>query len=148
MTVASYRHRIAEGAVKDFPAIKRDYDGYRLMLDARALAGGCIYGERVDGGGAACAVDKYLDRYDDPIMRRLSALMLGIYEPFCALSPEERRVLALRYWRKLEVADVAAELMFSNSTVYRHINRALGKLYRPVLDVQPLLEDWRMGALK
>ena len=134
--MASYRHRIAEGAVKDFPAIKRDYDGYRLMLDARALA------------GAACAGDKYLDRYDDPVMRRLSALMLGIYEPFCALSPEERRVLALRYWRKLEVPDVAAELMFSNSTVYRHISRALGKLYRPVLDVQPLLEDWRMGALK
>ena len=57
-------------------------------------------------------------------------------------------MLALRYWRKLEVPDVAAELMFSNSTVYRHISRALGKLYRPVLDVQPLLEDWRMGALK
>ena len=113
--MASYRHRIAEGAVKDlgavkdFPAIKRDYDGYRLMLDARALAGGCMYGERVDGGGASCAGDKYLDRYDDPVMRRLSALMLGIYEPFCALSPEERRVLALRYWRKLEVPDVAAE---------------------------------------
>ena len=71
--MASYRHRIAEGAVKDFPAIKRDYDGYRLMLDARALAGGCIYGERVDGGGASCAGDKYLDRYDDPVMRRLSA---------------------------------------------------------------------------
>ena len=133
--MASYRHRIAEGAVKDFPAIKRDYDGYRLMLD-------------VDGGGASCSGDKYLDRYDDPIMRRLSVLMLGIYEPFCALSPEERRVLALRYWRKLEVADVAAELMFSERSVYRHISRALGKLYRPVLDVQPLLEDWRMGALK
>ena len=39
MTVASYRHRIAEGAVKDFPAIKRDYDGYRLMLDASYQAG-------------------------------------------------------------------------------------------------------------
>ena len=139
--MASYRHRIAEGAVKDFPAIKRDYDGYRLMLDARALAGGCLYGERVDGGGASCAGDRYLDRYDDPIMRRLS-------EPFCALSPEERRVLALRYWRKLEVADVAAELMFSERSVYRHISRALSRLYRPVLEVQPLLEDWRMGALK
>ena len=45
-------------------------------------------------------------------------------------------------------ADVAAELMFSERSVYRHISRALGKLYRPVLDVQPLLEDWRMGALK
>ena len=148
MTVASYRHRIAEGAVRDFPAIKRDYDGYRLMLDARALAGGCIYSERVDGGADVCAAERYLDRYDDPVMRRLSALMLGIYEPFCALSAEERRVLALRYWQKLEVADVAAELMFSERSVYRHINRALGKLYRPVLDVQPLLEDWRAGALK
>ncbi len=146
--MASYRHRIAEGAVMDFPAIKRDYDGYKLMLDARALAGGCIYDERVDGGGASCAGDRYLDRYDDPVMRSLSALVFGIYEPYCALSADERRVLALRYWRKMEVPDVAAELMFSERSVYRHISRALNRLYRPVLDVQPLLEDWRMGALK
>ena len=58
MTVASYRHRIAEGAVKDFPAIKRDYDGYKLMLDAKALAGGCLYGERVDGGSAFSAAER------------------------------------------------------------------------------------------
>lgn len=146
--MASYRHRIAEGAVKDFPAIKRDYDGYRLMLDAKALAGGCLYGERVDGGSASCAADRYLDRYDDSVLRRLSALMLGIYEPYCELPADERRILALRYWQKMEVPDVAAELMFSESTVYRHISRALSRLYRPVLEVQPLLEDWRMGALK
>lgn len=146
--MASYRQRIAEGAVKDFPAIKRDYDGYKLMLDARALAGGCLYGERVDGGGAACAADRYLDRYDDSVLRRLSALMLGIYEPYCTLPDEERRILALRYWRKMEVADVAAELRFSERSVYRHISQALNRLYRPVLEVQPLLEDWRMGALK
>ena len=146
--MASYRHRIAEGAVKDFPAIKRDYDGYRLMLDAKALAGGCLYGERVDGGEEVYAGDRYLGRYDDPVMRSLWELVYGIYEPYCKLPEEERRILALRYWQKMEVPDVAAELMFSNSTVYRHISRALGKLYRPVLDVQPLLEDWRMGALK
>lgn len=146
--MASYRQRITEGAVRDFPAIKRDYDGYRLMLEAKALAGGCIYDERVDGGADGCAAERYLDRYDDPVMRRLSALMRGIYEPFCALSPDERRVLALRFWRKLDVADVAAELKFSERNIYRHISRALGKLYRPVLDVQPLLEDWRAGALK
>lgn len=72
----------------------------------------------------------------------------GIYEPYCKLPADERRILALRYWQKMEVPDVAAELMFSESTVYRHISRALSRLYRPVLEVQPLLEDWRMGALK
>ncbi|WP_158095898.1 sigma factor-like helix-turn-helix DNA-binding protein [Cloacibacillus sp. An23] len=146
--MASYRQRIAEGAVRDFPAIKRDYDGYKLMLDAKALAGGCLYGERVDGGGVTSAADRYLERYDDSVLRRLSALMLGIYEPYCKLPDEERRILALRYWRKMEVADVAAELRFSERSVYRHISQALNRLYRPVLEVQPLLEDWRTGALK
>ena len=74
--------------------------------------------------------------------------MLGIYEPYCELPADERRILALRYWQKMEVPDVAAELMFSERSVYRHISRALSRLYRPVLEVQPLLEDWRMGALK
>ena len=133
--MASYRHRIAEGAVKDFPAIKRDYDGYRLMLDARALAGGCIYGERVDGGGASCAGDKYLDRYDDPVMRRLSALMLGIYEPFCALSPECEKILEAAFkklnmtarasTRVLKVARTIADLEGCGDIQVRHITEAV-----------------------
>ena len=146
--MASYKHRAAEGAVRDFPAIKRDYDGYKLMVEARALSFGCVYDERVDGGGFGSAGDRYLERYDDPVLRRLAALLRGIYEPFCELPEDERRILALRYWRKMEVAEIADELKFSESTVYRYISRALRRLYRPLLRIQPLLEDWRCGAIK
>ncbi|WP_288333385.1 sigma factor-like helix-turn-helix DNA-binding protein [Cloacibacillus porcorum] len=146
--MSSYKHRMAEGAMRDFPAIKRDYEGYKLMLDARALAGGCIYDERVDGGGVLTSGDRYLERYNDPVMRDLKALLDGIYGPFSRLSAEERSVLALRYWRKLDVAAVARELTFSERNVYRVTSRALGRLYRPVLEVQGLLEDWRVGRLK
>ena len=82
------------------------------------------------------------------LMRDLKALLDGIYGPFSRLSAEERSVLALRYWRKLDVAAVARELTFSERNVYRVTSRALGRLYRPVLEVQGLLEDWRVGRLK
>lgn len=148
--MGSYKHRMAEGAVRDFPAIRKDYDGYRLMLDARALAaGGCLFDERVDGGcGGVGAGDRYLNRYDDPVLRKLQALVDGIYLAFNGLTSAERRVLALRFWQEMEVSEVARELMFSESSVYRHINRALFCLYRPILNVAPLLEEWRGGRLK
>lgn len=147
--MASYKHRMAEGAIKDFPAIKKDYDSYKLMLDARAMAGGCMYDERVDGGGSSDgAADRYLDRYNDPVLRKLQALVEGIYTAYGGLPPAERRVVALRYWQNLDVPDVARELRFSESNVYRYICSALGYLYRQVLNVQPLLEDWRTGRLK
>lgn len=148
--MSSYKHRMAEGAIKDFPRIKKDYDSYKLMLDAQALAGGgCIFDERVDGGGSSDgAAERYLERYNDPVLRKLQALADGIYTAYDELPPAERRVVALRYWQNLDVPDVARELMFSESNVYRYIRSALGYLYRQVLNVQPLLEDWRTGRLK
>ena len=148
--MANYKHRMAEAAIKDFPAIKKDYDSYKLMLDARALAGGgCVFDERVDGGGASDSVgDRYLDRYNDPVLRNLHALVEGIYLAFNGLTSTERRIVALRYWRNMEVPTIAHELRFSESNVYRVTNRALCCLYRPVLNVQQLLEDWRVGKLK
>lgn len=148
--MSSYKHRMAEGAIKDFPKIKKDYDSYKLMLDARALAGGgCIFDERVDGGGVSdSAGDRYMDRYNDPVLRKLQALADSIYTAYYELPPAERRVIALRYWQNLDVPDVAHELMFSESNVYRYIRSALSYLYRQILSVQPLLEDWRTGGLK
>lgn len=148
--MSSYKHRMAEGAIKDFPKIKKDYDSYKLMLDARALAGGgCVFDERVDGGGASDgAAERYLNRYDDPVLRKLRALADGIYTAYCDLPSAERRVVALRYWQDLDVPEVARELKFSESNVYRYIRSALSYLYRQVLNVQPLLEDWKAGRLK
>lgn len=146
--MATYRHRMVEGAIKDFPAIKKDYDGYKLMLDAKALSCGCLWDEPVDGGGAVTAGDRYLERYNDPVMRKLKSLMSGIYEPYCELEGQERRILALRYWRNMEVSEISRELGFSESNVYRCISGALRRLYRPLLSVQSLLEDWRAGKLK
>ncbi|WP_352401582.1 sigma-70 region 4 domain-containing protein [Synergistes jonesii] len=146
--MATYRHRMVEGAIKDFPAIKKDYDGYKLMLDARAMYCGCLWDESVDGGGTVTAGDRYLERYDDPVMRKLKSLMSGIYEPYCELEEKERRILALRYWQNMEVSDIARELGFSESNVYRYIGGALRRLYCSLLSVQPLLEDWRAGKLK
>lgn len=148
--MASYKHRMAEEAVKDLPKIKKDYDSYKLMLDARAMAGGCMYDERVDGGGASGdgAADRYLDRYNDPVLRKLQALVEGIYLAFNGLTSMERRIVALRYWRNMEVPAIARELTFSERQVYRTIYSALFCLYRPILEVQPLLEDWRMGSLQ
>ena len=148
--MSSYKHRMAEGALRDFPAIKKDYDSYKLMLDAQALAGGgCMYDERVAGGGASGgAAERYLERYNDPVLRKLQALADSIYTAYYELPPAERRVIALRYWQNLDVPDVAHELMFSESNVYRYIRSALSYLYRQILSVQPLLEDWRAGRLK
>ena len=146
--MATYRHRMVEGAIKDFPAIKKDYDGYKLMLDAKALSCGCLWDEPVDGGGAVAAGDRYLERYNDPVMRKLKSLMSGIYEPYCELGGLERRVLALRYWRNMEVSEISRELGFTERHVYRLLNSALYRLYRPLLSVQSLLEDWRTGRLK
>lgn len=148
--MSSYKHRMAEGAIKDFPKIKKDYDSYKLMLDARALAGdGRIFDERVDCGGASdSAGDRYMDRYNDPLLRKLQALVEGIYLAFNGLTSTERRVIALRYWQNMEVPSIARELTFSERHVYRAINGALCCLYRSVLEVQPLLEDWRVGRLK
>ncbi|WP_281679791.1 sigma factor-like helix-turn-helix DNA-binding protein [Synergistes jonesii] len=145
--MATYRHRMVEGAIKDFPAIKKDYDGYKLMLGAQAMSCGCLWDEPVDGGGAVAAGDRYLERYNDPVMRKLSSLMSGIYEPYCGLEGQERRILALRYWRNMEVSDIARELGFTERHVYRLLNSALSRLYRPLLSVQSLLEDWRTGCL-
>ena len=103
-----------------------------------------LHGLFGDGIGSFASVLQY----GRGLGRQIQELVYGIYEPYCKLPADERRILALRYWQKMEVPDVAAELMFSESTVYRHISRALSRLYRPVLEVQPLLEDWRMGALK
>lgn len=146
--MASFRQRLAEGAVRDFPAVRRDYEWYRLLLEARVFSGGCVMEERVDGGPPAAAGDRFVDLASDSVLRRLSALMLGIYEPFCALPAAERQVLALRFWQGMEADDVAAALMFSSRTVYRITARALERLYRPVSSVLPLLEDWRAGALR
>ncbi len=148
--MSSYKHRMAEGALRDFPSIKKDYDSYKLMLDAQALAGGgCMYDERVDGGGASGgAAERYIERYNDPVLRKLQALVECIYLAFNGLTAAERRIVALRYWRDMEVPAIAHELTFSERHVYRAIDRALFCLYRPVLEVQPLLEDWRRGSLQ
>ena len=143
----SYKRRMAEGAVRDLPAIKRDVDSLKLALDAQALAGGCLLDEP-SGGSGRPVQDRYLDRYDNKLLRKLVALLNGIYAPYCQLSAPERRVLALRYWQKMDVASVARELTFSESHVYRIQQKALDALYKPLLSVQPLLEEWRRGEMK
>lgn len=144
----SYRRRMAEAALKDFPAIKKDHDSYKLMLDARALAGGCLLDEPPGGPGGLAAGDRWVERYDDPVFRKLSALLTGIYDPFCGLPPAQRRVLVLRYWQKMEITEIAQELLFSERSIFRIVARALEDLYAPLLAVQPLLEEWRAGRLK
>ena len=148
--MGNYRNRLAEAAIRDFPAIKRDYESYKLMLEARALAGaGCVFDEHVDGGGAASnAGDRYMDRFNDPVLLKLQLLFEGIYFAFNGLTSTERRVVALRFWQKMEVFEVARELGFSERSLYRQVGKILTTLYRPILDLQPLLEDWRAGALK
>lgn len=143
----SYRHRMAEAAIRDLPAIKKDYDSYRLMLDARALAGGCLLDEPPGAPGLA-AGDRYLDRYDDPVLRKLFALLEGIYEPYSGLAESERRVLALRCWQNMDVPEIAPELGFTERHTYRLLDSAFSRLYQPLLSVQPLLEEWRCGHLK
>ena len=143
----SYRHRMAEGAIRDLPAIKRDVDSLKLALDAQAMAGGCLLDEPAGGPGRS-AQDRYLDRYNNRLLNMLVALLNGIYAPYCQLPAPERRVLALRYWQKLEIGEVARELGFTERHVYRLLGSALDRLFKPLLPVQPLLEEWRTGALK
>ena len=143
----SYRRRMTEEAIRALPSVKKAYESYKLMLDARAMACGCLLDEPAGGPGLA-AGDRWLDRYNDPVLAKLASLLNGIYGPYRELPKSERRALALRYWQKMDVGEVAHELGFTERHVYRLLAGALDRLFKPLLPVQPLLEEWRTGALK
>ncbi|MEG1913348.1 MAG: hypothetical protein RR091_12780 [Cloacibacillus sp.] len=146
--MASYKNRLAEAAIVDLPKIKRDYEIKKLQLDALALSSPCMYDERIDGGGGDASIDRYLNRYDDPKLRLLKELIDGIYAAYCLLDEHERRVLALKCWRGLEVKAISVELGFSISSIYRTVSIALHKLYFPISQIKDGLYDWRTGRLK
>ena len=146
--MASYKHRMVEEALNDLPRINMEYQSMKSLLDLKALAGGCMYDERVDGGSGLSKADRYLDRYNNPSLAALKQLSEAIYGAYNELSSEQKRTVALRYWQKLNVCDIAMELKFSERSVYRCINSALYKLYKPILEIESLLEDWRIGAIK
>ena len=146
--MASYKHRMVEEAIKDLPRINMDYQSMKSILDLKALAGGCMYDERVDGGSGLSKADRYLDRYNNPSLAALKRLSEAIYGAYNELTKQQQRAVALRYWRHMDIIEVARELMFSESSVYRCINSALHGMYKSILEIQPLLEEWRIGRLK
>ena len=133
--MASYRHRMVEAVLKDFPDINGDYQRYKQFLDLSALAGGVLLSERVD-------------RYSDETFRALETIVNAVYEAFKGLNERQRRVVALMYWRRLDAEAISGEIKFSVRRVYQLRNEALNLLYRPFLEVQELVEEWRLGRVK
>ena len=148
MTVASYRHRMVEAVLRDFPDINGDYQRYKQFLDLSALAGGVLLSERVDGGRQCSPADRYLDRYSDETFRALETIVNAVYEAFKGLNERQRRVVALMYWQRLDAEAISGEIKFSVRRVYQLRNEALNLLYRPFLEVQELVEEWRLGRVK
>ena len=142
MTVASYRHRMVEAVLKDFPDINGDYQRYKQFLDLSALAGG------VDGGRQCSPADRDLDRYSDKTFRMLERIVTVVYEAFNGLNERQRRVVALMYWQRLDAEAISCEIKFSVRRVYQLRNEALNLLYRPFLEVQEQVEEWRLGRIK
>ena len=148
MTVASYRHRMVEAVLRDFPDINGDYQRYKQFLDLSALAGGVLLSERVDGGRQCSPADRYLDRYSDKTFRMLERIVTVVYEAFNGLNERQRRVVALMYWQRLDAEAISCEIKFSVRRVYQLRNEALNLLYRPFLEVQEQVEEWRLGRIK
>ena len=71
-----------------------------------------------------------------------------MYEAFKGLNERQRRVVALMYWRRLDAEAISGEIKFSVRRVYQLRNEALNLLYRPFLEVQELVEEWRLGRVK
>lgn len=146
--MATYRHRMVEAVLRDFPDIHGDYQKYKHFLDVTAAAGGMLLSERVDGGRRLSPADKYLDRYDDGRFRLLECLVTTIYEAYKSLDERQRRIVALMYWGRYDVETISNELKFSVRRVYQIRNEALNLLYRPFLEVQDKVEGWRAGRLE
>lgn len=143
--MASYKNRMAEAAIKDFPALRRDYVKLLEDIDLMSLAGACLYDERVTGGTGELKADRYIDRYNKASVVALKTIIEVIYDAYRSLNEEQRRSIALRYWRNMEITDIARELTFSERNIYRCINSALHNLYRPILSIQPMIDEWRAG---
>lgn len=144
--MASYKNRLVEAAIRDFPALRRDYVRLIADIDLMAIAGNCMYDERVTGGPGMMKADKYIERYDRASVVALKTIIEAIYDAYRNLSEEQRRAIALRYWRNMEICDIAHELTFSERNVYRCIDRALHHLYSPILNIQPMIDEWRAGS--
>ena len=57
-------------------------------------------------------------------------------------------MVALMYWQRLDAEAISGEIKFSVRRVYQLRNEALNLLYRPFLEVQELVEEWRLGRVK
>ena len=109
--MASYRHRMVEAVLRDFPDINGDYQRYKQFLDFSALAGGVLLSERVDGSRQCSPADRYLDRYSDKTFRMLERIVTVVYEAFNGLNERQRRVVALMYWQRLDAEAISKQFL-------------------------------------
>ena len=145
----TYKQKMTEAALRDFPELNKEYKSYTHYLEILATAGACMCDEYIPSQGAKLyEQDKYIGFLEDPYYKALKTLNETIYSAYISLPNTERRIIALNCWRRCEVPQIASELKFSTSQTYRLKTQALIKLYKPLLPIAELIDDWRHAKLQ
>jgi len=141
--MGSHKNKLVEEILKDFPRINKSLVDRKAWLESMSIASGDSLSEHVSGGATKYQQDRYLDTMNEMTLSSLQKIIDVVYSGFKRLSDKHRRVIALEYWRRLEVEEVASELKFTPRYTYQLRSEALIALYKPCLSIADLVDDWR-----
>lgn len=144
--MASYKNRLVEATLLDYPKIHRDMICYGHYLDSQALNSGDS-DLRVDGGRLVFGGDRYLERFNDPKYKALYTACDCIYNAVNSLAGVYKRIILSTYIAKKSASDVTSELGYSLRRYYQLRSEAFMTLYDPFIIIQPYIEAWREGKL-